>query len=217
MPAMLSGHGRESIAPQGAPTDPTTPPCRSGPCPRCSSDTDGRASRPRALLQTAPHRPVGAGHARDALRARTGKHRAPGRSYRPHHTLCRSGPCPRCSSNTDGKASRPRALLQRPPHRLCRGGPCPRCSSSTDRKASRPRALLQSAPHHPVGAGHARDALRARTGKHRARGRSYRAHQVGDALHRRPQPPDGGDALRAMPARIGNVGGRHAADGIDRQ
>ncbi len=25
MPAMLSGHGRKSIAPQGAPTNPTTP------------------------------------------------------------------------------------------------------------------------------------------------------------------------------------------------
>jgi hypothetical protein len=116
MPAMLFGHGRESIAPEGAPTDPTTP-------------------------------SVGAGHARDALRARTGERRAPGRSYRPHHTLCRSGPCPRCSSGTD-------------------------------RKASRPRALLQIPPHHLVGAGHARDALRTRTGKHRARGRSYRARHA---------------------------------------
>ena len=55
----------------------------------------------------------------------------------------------------------------------------------------------------PREAGHARDPLRTRS--------------VRDALHRRPQPPDGGDALRAMPARIGNVGGRHAADGVDRQ
>ena len=54
-----------------------------------------------------------------------------------------------------------------------------------------------------VGTNHARDARRTR--------------RVRDALHRRPQPPDGGDALRAMPARIGDVGGRHAADGIDRQ
>ena len=88
----------------------------SGPCPRCSSNTDRKASRPRALLQTAPHRPVGAGHARDALRARTEEHRAPGRSYKSHHTPCRSGPRPRCSSNTDGRASRPRALLQSAPH-----------------------------------------------------------------------------------------------------
>ena len=55
MPAMLSGHGRKSIAPQGAPTNPTTP-------------------------------LVGAGHARDALRAPTRKHRARGRSYRAHRT-----------------------------------------------------------------------------------------------------------------------------------
>ena len=116
MPAMLFEHGRESIAPQGAPTDRATPPCRSGPCPRCSPGTDGKASRPRALLQIPPHHPVGAGHARDALRARTEEHRAPGRSYKSHHTPCRSGPRPRCSSNTDGRASRPRALLQTPPH-----------------------------------------------------------------------------------------------------
>ena len=56
---------------------------------------------------------------------------------------------------------------------------------------------------HLAGTGHARDAFRTRS--------------VRDALHRRPQPPDGGDALRAMPARILDVGGRHAADGIDRQ
>ena len=65
MPAMLFAHGRESIAPEGAPTEPTTPPCRSGPCPRCSSGTDGKASRPRAPPQTPPHHVVGAGHARD--------------------------------------------------------------------------------------------------------------------------------------------------------
>ena len=82
MPAMLFEHGQESIAPQGAPTDRATPPCRSGPCPRCSPGTDGRASRPRALLQTPPHHPVGAGHARDAfLPTRTENHHALGRSY----------------------------------------------------------------------------------------------------------------------------------------
>ena len=54
-----------------------------------------------------------------------------------------------------------------------------------------------------VGTNRARDARRTRS--------------VRDALHRRPQPPDGGDALRAGMARIGDVGGRHAADGIDRQ
>ncbi len=53
MPAMLFEHGRESIAPSFY--SRATPPFRSGPCPRCSSNTDGKASRPRALLQSAPH------------------------------------------------------------------------------------------------------------------------------------------------------------------
>ena len=77
---------------------------------------------------------------------------------------------------------------------LCRSEPCPRCSWKTDRKASRPRALLQGCALCSVGAGHARDALR-----------------------RRPQPADGRDALRAMPPRVGDVCGRHAADRVDRQ
>ena len=51
MPAMPFEHGPEGIAPQGAPTEHLPQLCRSGPCPRCSSNTDRKASRPRALLQ----------------------------------------------------------------------------------------------------------------------------------------------------------------------
>ncbi len=47
-----------------------------------SPGTDGRASRPRALLQGGAVGSVGAGHARDAfLPTRTENHHALGRSY----------------------------------------------------------------------------------------------------------------------------------------
>ena len=116
MPAMLSGHGQESIAPQGAPTDPTTPSVGAGHARDALRTRTGKHRTPGRFYRPRHTAFVGAGHARDALRARTEEHRAPGRSYKSHHTPCRSGPRPRCSSNTDGRASRPRALLQTPPH-----------------------------------------------------------------------------------------------------
>ena len=85
MPAMLFGHGPESVAPQGAPTDPTTPSVGAGHA-RDALRTQTGKHRARGRSYRLRRNPVGAGHARDAFRARTGEHRAPGRSYRPHHT-----------------------------------------------------------------------------------------------------------------------------------
>jgi len=160
MPAMPFEHGPESIAPEGAPTEHATQLCRSGPCPRCPSSTNRKASRPRALLHSTAPRFVGAGHARDALRARTGKHRARGRSYTAQRPALWERAMPAMLFDHRPESIAPEGAPTEHSAPLCRSGPCPRCPSSTDRKASRPRALLQSTPPSFVGAGHARDALR---------------------------------------------------------
>ena len=82
MPAMLSGHGRKSIAPQGAPTNPTTPLVGAGHARDASCPRAPKSIAPQGAPTDPPHHPVGAGHARDAfLPTRTENHHALGRSY----------------------------------------------------------------------------------------------------------------------------------------
>ena len=56
MPAMLFGHGPESVAPQGAPTDPTTPSVGAG---HARDALRTRTEEHRALGRSyRPHRPT---------------------------------------------------------------------------------------------------------------------------------------------------------------